>query len=41
MLYALDPDRVSRSNGSFVAKGSCTLIGVVAGLSAATAVAKA
>ena len=41
MLYALDPDRVSRSNGSLVAKGSCTLIGGTAGLSAATAVARA
>ena len=41
MLYALDPERVSRSNGSLVAKGSCTLVGATAGLSAATALAKA
>ena len=36
----LDLNRLSRSNGLLVAKGLCTLVDAIVGLSAATAVAK-
>ena len=37
----LDLNRLSRSNGLLVAKGLCTLVDAIVGLSAATAVANA
>ena len=39
VMYVLDLDRVSRLNGLFVAKGSCTFIGTTVGMSASTTVA--
>ena len=41
VMYALDPDGVSRSNGLVVAKWSCNFVGATVGQSAATAVANA